>query len=264
MTQAPTRTLHRPFIVLMLILLLLCASAGLCTAVEPQLQQQLPPALQWHGNNQTIVTATGTKRLLVVRVSSSAPDGVCCPKETIDEIRGAVFGTGPDRLDANVVSQFAAVSHGQLRFVPASTGDSITAHNSSTDGVVDVLVNVTLTGEGGAFEPALPEVMAATELALNVTGIIDVVADHIMFCFPNGALPDDSAAIGQLGGRVRCYCCFCWLRFLRLYGRCLFLCCASACWILTRLLHSFCSMNVHWLKHSSPIITRKAARNLPS
>jgi hypothetical protein len=140
----------------------------------------------------------GTKRLLVVRVVTAGY--VEQPAETIDEIQGAIFGTGlnPDNIpiEGTVVAQYNAVSQGNLFFTPAAfvdSSDNNELQSSSSTGVmevelpsyVDTFINASIR------DYLVPEILKATETKLGQP--LDQVADYIIFCIPNDSvLRDDS------------------------------------------------------------------------
>lgn len=138
----------------------------------------------------------GTKRLLAVRVSSSFGE---VPLESGESVRGALFGTGrnPDNItDAGTVAaQYAAVTHDQLLYVPA-TGSNI------TDGVLEIKVNMLFLGND--IQNMTAAIVAQAEEAV---GTLANVADNLVFCLPTGSRFGDQAswtAFTYLLEPVRC------------------------------------------------------------
>lgn len=120
---------------------------------------------------------TGTKSLLAVRLVAGG--GAEQPVETISEIREAIFFTqsSTSLLLPTVLSQYAAVSHGALRWRPA-TGPGI--HQGVAEITIpDTLRDRTIRG------PLMSEILNATA---QVVGHLAQVADHIIFCLPDGSI----------------------------------------------------------------------------
>jgi hypothetical protein len=122
----------------------------------------------------------GTKRLLAVRVSSTYGE---VPVESVESIVSALFGnssSNPDEnmnaVDATVVAQYAAVTHHQLLFLPA-TGPNI------TDGILEITVPVNFTGND--IQALTPTILSKME---EVVGPLSDVADNFVFCLPTGSL----------------------------------------------------------------------------
>jgi hypothetical protein len=116
----------------------------------------------------------GTKKLLAVRIVTTLGEA---PAESLELIQGAIFGTGPQAVDNTVVSQYAAVSHGSLKYT-ATSGPGI------SNGVVEVTAALKIAGTTvtGSFISALLNATAAK------LGPLDRIADHIMFCLPDGSV----------------------------------------------------------------------------
>jgi hypothetical protein len=145
-------------------------------------------ANHWSPSQEPVTTIIGrreaariTKRLLAVRVSTLTEQ----PAESVALIQGAVFGIGAIPNPANVtdaasvVAQYAAVSHEQLWFVPATTMDE-----RIRGGVLDlVLENITITGT--KVRNITDRILEQAAVALNVTTLLEV-ADHVLFCLPTG------------------------------------------------------------------------------
>ena len=131
----------------------------------------------------------GVYKLLAVRVTTTHQQE---PQETLSEIQGAVFGTGPDALEHSVVSQFRQVSHHQLLYEPALV-------TNGTDGVVEIVLNERIN----KYAESERDMIRATEQVLGlVKEPLDSFADRILFCLPDGSIPPDVWALGQFPGRV--------------------------------------------------------------
>ena len=132
------------------------------------------------------------QRLLAVRVSSATEQ----PEESVAFIQGAVFGIGafPNPLNlsdvTSVVAQFAAISHEQYTWVPA------TAHPRIHSGVLDLTLSnhdTNITFAGTRIRNITALIVAQTEQALGVDHLTQV-ADHVLFCLPSGSLYHGSNA----------------------------------------------------------------------
>ena len=107
---------------------------------------------------------TGTYSVVAVRVE--APDAVTTSDEAT--IRNEIFGTSGDVV--NLKSQYAACSHGQLNFVPATTGAGI------NDGVKTVDISPqTVTGVDNSVIRNAANTAAGGK-----------IADYVMQCLPPG------------------------------------------------------------------------------
>lgn len=131
---------------------------------------------QRHLQQQTWRT-TGRKTVLVVRVSGST-DGLSTSAPAA-RLSNKFFGTADDA--ATMKSQYAACSHGQLTFVPA-TGDNI------VDGVAEVELNIPVAGQSRTTVEA-----AVEEEAMKKLGDIRRY-DHVVFCLPSGTLSGQSSS----------------------------------------------------------------------
>ena len=122
---------------------------------------------------------SGQKRLLAVRILGPTDEEV--PSETLIDIRDNIFGpslqTGFE-LEAppTVVSQYAAVSHGALQFIPAVGG-------GIQDGVAEVRIDTSIM-DADIEGDLMIRILEST--ASNL-GDLDRLADHIIFCLPNGS-----------------------------------------------------------------------------
>lgn len=126
----------------------------------------------------------GPKRLLAVRIVG--PTRQETPLETTVEIRNNIFGDPsllppPGAVEdggplVTVVSQYAAISHGALQFLPAM-GDGI------ENGVAEVQIDTSVLG-ADIEEDLMFQILNATAKSL---GDLDSLADHIIFCLPNGS-----------------------------------------------------------------------------
>jgi hypothetical protein len=137
----------------------------------------------------------GIKRLLAIRVSFS--DEIV-PAESVAAIQSAIFGKGSGNLmssslsndTVSVVAQYAAVSHGQLQFVPAT----VVTGTDRTEGVLDVTLPNMAHLTGQPIVNLTTTIVAQTEQVLFGTegrSLLDV-ADHVLFCLPNGSAFQDN------------------------------------------------------------------------
>ena len=125
---------------------------------------------------------SGTKRLLAVRLSANGGSEV--PEETVEEIQNTIFGSATTQNLPTVVSQYAAVSHGALQFVPAQ-GVGI------ENGVIEIVMDAPLATKNVSIQgPMLQEILKS---AAGTLGDLDEVADHIIFCLPTGSILNGSA-----------------------------------------------------------------------
>jgi Gametolysin peptidase M11 len=141
----------------------------------------------------------GIKHLLAIRVSSTLQE---TPMESLDEMEAAIFGTGPNPLhvpsDGTLVAQFEAVSHGKLRFAPWDD-PALTR-----PGLLDIVIStstmkVSNDSSTNRFDSIVrPALISETVRRLGHT-FYDV-ADHVLFCMPNGSLDGTVAGIGEVGG----------------------------------------------------------------
>ena len=206
---------------------------------------------------QVTKSRSGIKRLLAVRVSS--PSFGEYPSETLDEMEGAMFGSGPNPLNvpsySALTAQFRAVSHDQLIYAPAVSPNLTRAGLLEIDIALSMIMmddsdNTTVQHFVAAVEPAM---MAKAETVVGRP--LWEIADRVMFCLPSGSLIATAAAITNVGAMVRtcvyvccfCYCgpvigcasaCCCW----RLLARIALIIPVVIC--LPRLVSSFCSSRI--------------------
>jgi hypothetical protein len=140
-------------------------------------------------------TATKTKRLLAIRVSSSSGE---VPEESIASIQASIFGygTNPDNIslsDATVIAQYTAISHGQLQFVPVTKESilddtAIQTELTIDSGVLDMMIN-NVTFDGQAITNLTEIILEQTknQFGSGLLSLLDI-ADHIIFCLPTGSL----------------------------------------------------------------------------
>lgn len=124
------------------------------------------------------------RRLLAVRVSAiSEENGIEMPLTWANEIEAAIFGNSqkgsPLNPAASLVSQYKEVSHGQLLLVPA-TGNGV------VNGVAEVAINVPIAGVP-IDKSKLLQIIHNTTSTLFGGRPLEQVADHIIFCLPDGA-----------------------------------------------------------------------------
>ena len=118
----------------------------------------------------------GIKKLLAVRILAN--NGSEAPEETISEIRDAIFESEADPSAPTVVSQYAAVSHGALQYVPAN-GPGI------QNGVATVSVQSSIiSGNSSIQGDLMVDILESTAASL---GNLEDLADHIVFCLPTGS-----------------------------------------------------------------------------
>jgi len=120
----------------------------------------------------------GPKKLLAVRVKTNHGE---VPDESAKDIEAAIFGTGDSTRRASAVSQYKAVSHGSLQY-EAATGKGI------NNGVAEVEVTFPVAGKG-----ILTFINQIVEATVATVGPLDQVADHTIFCIPNGSLLQGSS-----------------------------------------------------------------------
>jgi hypothetical protein len=128
-----------------------------------------------------VVERIGTYKMLAVRVTTTFGQE---PQESLQEIEGSVFGTGPGAEPNSVVDQFMAVSHGQLHYLPAD----------GTNGVVEIQMDQKIMH----YSDAEQAMINATE-ALFGGAQLTTVADRILFCMPDGTLSGTSEPIVRPG-----------------------------------------------------------------
>jgi hypothetical protein len=134
--------------------------------------------------------STGNQRLLVVRVSTLQNE----PEESLAQIQGAIFGTGPAKSTISVLDQFRAMSHNQLLFEPA-VGSKINS------GMIDIRINATINGTSHLASTVWPTIK--TEMGRQIGWWWQYMADRFLFCLPNGALDARTWAVSNIGGSVR-------------------------------------------------------------
>lgn len=129
-----------------------------------------------------LVETTGTRSVLVVRVILS--DG--SPDNSTAQLSDSVFGTFGDVV--NLASQTDDCSFGALNFVPAPNRKVKGKGGARiTDGVTEVTVNSYSTADKDdqigmriAIQDKLQEIFQV--------GSHEELADHLMFCLPEGAM----------------------------------------------------------------------------
>ena len=196
-------------------ILVLFATLGRYThaTVKHQSSPQISHAPQQHQRRKVITTTTLTKvivrkRLLAIRVSSLSSGET--PEESLTLIQSAIFGnhsttnsnnTNSSEIPWNnnatsVVEQYQYISHGQLLLEPVdATTAQTTLSSTSSSSVINIV--------GGVFDLYIPNITFTGQSISNLTDIIlqetvqqlsssslllTDIADHIIFCLPNGSL----------------------------------------------------------------------------
>ena len=115
----------------------------------------------------------GNRTVLVVRVSGTSES----PVETLEEMRGAVFGLGRQALANSMKAQYGRCSFSKINFVPALGFDQF------ENGALNIQLNYRLQGKEalGVMDDALE---AATEV-LGV-GSLGGSFEHVIFCIARG------------------------------------------------------------------------------
>ena len=164
-------------------------------------------------DTDTTLMATKTivrKRLLAIRVSSLSSGET--PEESLISIRSAIFGYR--NVDSNssanknesveiipsnatsVIEQYQFISHGQLLLEPV-TNNSIKENTAETSSALTTTRNI----EDGVFDLYIPNISFSGHSISDLTDIIvqealrqlspstslSDIADHIIFCLPNGS-----------------------------------------------------------------------------
>lgn len=136
------------------------------------------------------------KRLLAIRVSSLSSGET--PEESLMSIQSAIFGNRTTNnntfseipLNAtSVVDQYQYISHGQLLWEPVDTTTTQTLSSTSSidivGGVFDLNIpNITFTGQ--SISNLTDIILQQTLKQLTLSSLTDV-ADHVIFCLPNGS-----------------------------------------------------------------------------
>jgi hypothetical protein len=140
----------------------------------------------------------GVKTMLVVRVSSIHGE---TPIESLDEIEGAVYGTGLNPLhvpdDSTAVAQFRAVSHNRLIYKPLDDP------NLTRPGLLDITISESTTNTKASSTSRFDSVVRPTmmnEVTRILGKTVDSAADRVLFCLPDGSLDLTVAGIGEVGG----------------------------------------------------------------
>jgi hypothetical protein len=127
-------------------------------------------------SNDEVTERIGTYKMLAVRVTTAFGQE---PQESLEDIEGSVFGTGQNAVVNSVVRQFDAVSHGQLRYIPAVTSGT---------------VEIKMDQEIHFYLDTEQEMINATE-ALFGGAQLSTVADRILFCLPDDTLGGESRKV---------------------------------------------------------------------
>lgn len=125
-----------------------------------------------------LVSTIGERSVLVVRVKANDVETTASE----DELRDKVFGTDGDAL--NLKSQVAACSYDQLSMNPSASRSGTST--AITDGVVTITIDSNVSG----LDRTVVENLVTTELNSQF-GVESPgeIADHVMYCLPNGLSP---------------------------------------------------------------------------
>ena len=135
------------------------------------------------GGSKNYYSSFGTKTILVVRVIASDAQTTATEAQLSD----AIFGTHGDPV--NLKSQYLKCSHQQLNFIPAKARPGI------TDGVTTVSLNSPSFKKG--HEAMRDEISPALNIKFGVRAPY-LLADHLIFCLPPGAMLGNMAGIGGI------------------------------------------------------------------
>ena len=150
-----------------------------------RLGRAAPPATS---SSRRLAPSTGDNGVLILRVTYRGKQ----PDMSARQLQGAVFGTGPRKIDVSASSQMQACSFGQLRYHAAPDGDGIQGGvaeisiNQNVGGDVRVLENLVLKKYNSMFD---------NQLKNSLT--------HVMMVFPNANLELHGGSwLGTFTGRV--------------------------------------------------------------
>jgi hypothetical protein len=185
----------KPLLRTIIIMKLLLFSTFLLAASSVVVVRPSPPLVSsWHGltsndvndaADEPVMERIGTYKILAVRVTTAFGQE---PQESLQEIEGAVFGTGAGAVVNSVVRQFDAITHGQLRYIPAV----------GTNGVVEIQMDQEIL----YYIDSEQDLINATE-ALFGGARLSTVADRTLFCMPDGTLGEGVWGLAEFPGRVR-------------------------------------------------------------
>lgn len=141
------------------------------------------PRILHSNRRELVVTATGSRSVLVVRVSSTVGEN---PGLSVPQLQGAIFGSGTlsQNYSNTLVSQYSTCSQGTLQLTP-KTGPTVVG------GVLDFVFTGNITGGDITPSPAGALYTSLVNGVLAVFGIaagssLKSVANHVMFCVPHG------------------------------------------------------------------------------
>ena len=147
--------------------------------------------LQVFLSGETPRERSGNRTVLVVRVSGTAES----PEESVERLRGAVFGLGSQPLVNSMRAQFGRCSFSKIDFIPATGFDQF------HDGVVNVLMKYSLRNRD-AFQVLNDATRSVFEL-LQIDSLQDNF-DHVFFCIARGTKygqrGSDWLAFGEVAG----------------------------------------------------------------
>jgi hypothetical protein len=124
----------------------------------------------------------GTPRALSIRVIANGNVG---PRESEDELKGRVFGIGPDAQVNTAFTQYKKCSFGAQDIQPATEGNGV------DNGVVTVTANIDIAS-CDILGDCQQTIIRATErqlgLQANSLDSSDPPYDFVMFCMPDGTM----------------------------------------------------------------------------
>jgi len=127
----------------------------------------IAPAPESFANRRRLASATGTRSVLVLRISSND----ATPGYSASQIYNYMFDTSQPDSQPSLKSQYSRLSFGKLNFVPTQYG------------VMEVPVSMNANGASSATirDAAITYVTSR----YGVTSMTDL-ADHVVFCIPPG------------------------------------------------------------------------------
>ena len=148
-----------------------------------EIESSTPPQLikSIISSPRKLAVVTGTKSILVVRIVASGVG----PSPSESALSDSVFGNNADGDGAdpiNVKSQYAACSHGKIRFVEANDRNGNSGVNIR-NGAVTISVATSVNEQDYVIRNAV------TATFYSLFGVYpNAVADHVMYCMPPGSM----------------------------------------------------------------------------